>query len=146
MFKGLSHCDTEKLSIARLILNSSLSAGCIFAIGANQSAQANSKSIVAVEPLTCDLVSAIAPPTTPVTCLINRKEDVHDVKITPRQAQVLNNASQVFTLGQEMTPAIKKWLDNPITVVIGVSAIEIDEHHDDHDDHDDHLYLWHLHR
>ena len=34
-----------------------------------------------------------------------------------------------------MTPAIKKWLDNPLTVVVGVSAIEIDDHHDDHDDH-----------
>ena len=118
MFKGLSHCDTEKLSIARLILNSSLSAGCIFAIGANQSAQANSKSIVAVEPLACDVVSAIALPSTPVTCLIDRKQDVHNVKITPRQAQALKNANQVFTLGQEMTPAIKKWLDNPITVFL----------------------------
>ena len=48
-----------------------------------------------------------------------------------------------------MTPAMKKWLDNPLTVVVGVRAIEIDDHpdddddhsaakDDDHDDHDDH--------
>ena len=74
-------------------------------------------------------------PSTPVTCLIDRKQDVHDVKITPRQAQTLKSANQVFTLGSEMTPAMKKWLDNPLTVVVGVSAIEIDDHHDDHDDH-----------
>ena len=117
---------------------SSFLAGAFLFSGINQSAQANSKSIVAVEPLVCDVVSAIAPPSTPVTCLIDRKQDVHDVKITPRQAQTLKSANQVFTLGSEMTPAIKKWLDNPLTVVVGVSAIEIDDHHDDHDDHDDH--------
>ena len=120
------------------ILKSSFLAGAFLFSGINQSAQANSKSIVAVEPLVCDVVSAIAPPSTPVTCLIDRKQDVHDVKITPRQAQTLRSANQVFTLGSEMTPAIKKWLDNPLTVVVGVSAIEIDDHHDDHDDHDDH--------
>ena len=125
------------------ILKSSFIAGAFLFSGINQSAQANSKPIVAVEPLVCDVVSAIAPPSTPVTCLIDRKQDVHDVKITPRQAQILKNANQVFTLGSEMTPAIKKWLDNPLTVVVGVSAIEIDDHHDDHsaakdDDHDDH--------
>jgi zinc/manganese transport system substrate-binding protein len=120
------------------ILKSSFLAGAFLFSGINQSAQANSKSIVAVEPLVCDVVSAIAPPSTPVTCLIDRKQDVHDVKITPRQAQTLRSANQVFTLGSEMTPAIKKWLDNPLTVVVGVSAIEIDDHHDEHDDHDDH--------
>ena len=151
MFRGLLKTSSSKGSISRFILGSSLSAGFIFTIGVTQSAQANSKSIVAVEPLVCDLVSAIAPPSTPVTCLIDRKQDVHDVKITPRQAQTLRSANQVFTLGSEMTPAIKKWLDNPLTVVVGVSAIEIDDHddhddhgdhsaakHDDHDDHDDH--------
>ena len=117
------------------ILKRSFLAGAFLFSGINQSAQANTKSIVAVEPLVCDIVSAIAPPSTPITCLIDRKQDVHDVKITPRQAQTLKNANQVFTLGSEMTPAIKKWLDNPITVVVGVSAIEIDDHHDDHDDH-----------
>ena len=127
----------------KTVLKSSFLAGAFLFSGINQSAQANSKSIVAVEPLVCDVVSAIAPPSTPVTCLIDRKQDVHDVKITPRQAQTLKSANQVFTLGSEMTPAIKKWLDNPLTVVVGVSAIEIDDHHDDHsaakdDDHDDH--------
>ena len=42
-----------------------------------------------------------------------------------------------------MTPAIKKWLDNPLTVVVGVSAIDIDDHHDDHDNRDDHLAAKH---
>ena len=129
--------------INKTVLKSSLVAGAFLFSGINQSAQANSKPIVAVEPLVCDVVSAIAPPSTPVTCLIDRKQDVHDVKITPRQAQTLKSANQVFTLGSEMTPAMKKWLDNPLTVVVGVSAIEIDDHHDDHsaakhDDHDDH--------
>ena len=119
----------------KTVLKSSFLAGAFLFSGINQSAQANSKSIVAVEPLVCDVVSAIAPPSTPVTCLIDRKQDVHDVKITPKQAQTLKSANQVFTLGSEMTPAIKKWLDNPLTVVVGVSAIEIDDHHDDHDDH-----------
>ena len=122
--------------INKTALKSSLVAGAFLFSGINQTAQANTKSIVAVEPLVCDVVSAIAPPSTPVTCLIDRKQDVHDVKITPRQAQTLKSAKQVFTLGSEMTPAIKKWLDNPLTVVVGVSAIEIDNH-DDHDDHDD---------
>ena len=123
--------------INKTVLKSSLVAGAFLFSGINQTAQANTKSIVAVEPLVCDVVSAIAPPSTPVTCLIDRKQDVHDVRITPRQAQTLKSANQVFTLGSEMTPAIKKWLDNPLTVVVGVSAIEIDEHHD-HDDHGDH--------
>ncbi len=121
--------------INKTVLKSSLVAGAFLFSGINQSAQANSKPIVAVEPLVCDVVSAIAPPSTPVTCLIDRKQDVHDVKITPKQAQTLKSANQVFTLGSEMTPAMKKWLDNPLTVVVGVSAIEIDDHHDDHDDH-----------
>jgi len=126
---------SQKTPVARLIITSSLTAGFVYGAWDTQSAKANSNSIVAVEPLVCDLVSAIAPPSTPVTCLIDRKKDVHDVKITPRQVQKLRSANQIFTLGSEMTPAIKKWLDNPITVVVGVSAIEIDDHHDDHDDH-----------
>ena len=127
--------NKAKSIINKTVLKSSLVAGAFLFSGINQSAQANSKPIVAVEPLVCDVVSAIAPPSTPVTCLIDRKQDVHDVKITPRQAQTLKSANQVFTLGSEMTPAMKKWLDNPLTVVVGVSAIEIDDHHDDHDDH-----------
>ncbi len=128
---------------SRSILQSSLIAGAVFLSGTTQGVQAKEKSIVAIEPLVCDLVKAIAPPSKQVKCLIGRKVDVHDVKFSPRQAQALNNASQVFTLGQEMTPAIKKWQDNPRTTVVGVSAIEIDDHHDDHssakhDDHDDH--------
>ena len=126
-----------------VIFNTALLAGAVSLTGFNQSVQAKTKSIVAVEPLVCDLVKAIAPPSKQVKCLIDRKADVHDVKISPRQAQALKNGSQIFTLGTEMTPAMKNWLDNPITVVVGVSAIEIDDHHDDHssakhDDHDDH--------
>ncbi len=139
----------ENEAVQRKIISStsalfrySFLAGIISLSGGYQSLQAKPKSIVAVEPLVCDVVSAIAPPSKSVTCLLDRKQDVHDVKISPKQAQVLNNASQVFTLGQEMTPAIKRWLDNPITVVVGVSAIEIDDHDDHssakHDDHDDH--------
>ena len=92
-----------KSIINNKVLKSSLVAGAFLFSGINQTAQANTKSIVAVEPLVCDVVSAIAPPSTPVTCLIDRKQDVHDVKITPRQAQTLKSANQVFTLGSEMT-------------------------------------------
>ena len=136
MSNSSNQSKTTNPIINKTALKSSLVAGAFLFSGINQTAQANTKSIVAVEPLVCDVVSAIAPPSTPVTCLIDRKQDVHDVKITPRQAQTLKSAKQVFTLGSEMTPAIKKWLDNPLTVVVGVSAIEIDDH-DDHDDHDD---------
>jgi len=62
MFGGFLKVGSGKASVAKLLLGSSLSAGFVFAIGVNQSAQANSKSIVAVEPLICDLVSAIALP------------------------------------------------------------------------------------
>ncbi len=135
MSKLFNQSIKSKSIFNKTVLKNSFLAGAFLFSGIHQSAQANSKSIVAVEPLVCDVVSAIAPPSTPVTCLIDRKQDVHDVKITPRQAQTLKSANQVFTLGSEMTPAIKKWLDNPLTVVVGVSAIEIDDHHDDHDDH-----------
>ena len=144
MFNHFFEALQIKPSISRAIINSSILTGAVFLSGLHQGAQAQSKSIVAVEPLTCDLVSAIAPSSSQVTCLIDRKQDVHDVKISPRQASALKNASQIFTLGQEMTPAMKKWLNNPITVVIGVSAIDIDDHHDDHggghlaEKHDDH--------
>ena len=58
--------------------------------------------------------------------MVDRKQDVHDFKITPRQAQLLNSADKVFTLGKEMTPSMKNWEGKPQTVVIGVSAIDID--------------------
>ena len=144
MFNHFCEALQRKPSISRAIINSSILTGAVFLSGIHQGAQAQSKSIVAVEPLTCDLVSAIAPSSSQVTCLIDRKQDVHDVKISPRQASALKNASQIFTLGQEMTPAMKKWLNNPITVVIGVSAIDIDDHEVDHgvghsaEKHDDH--------
>ena len=72
--------------------------------------------------------------------MVDGKQDVHDFKITPRQAQLLNSADKVFTLGKEMTPSMKNWEGKPQTVVIGVSAIDVDEHsdHGGHDDHDDH--------
>ena len=142
MFFRLSKEENKKFSLKKTIFNASILAGAVLLSGIDQGVQAKPSSIVAVEPLTCDLVKAIALPSKPVNCLIDRKQDVHDVKISPRQAQALKNASQVFTLGQEMTPAMKKWLDNPITVVVGVSAIEIDVRDDHstakHDDHDDH--------
>jgi len=124
-------------SVTKLLIGSSISAGFVFTIGVSQSVQVNSKSTIAIEPLVCDVVSAIAPPSIPVTCLIDRKQDVHDIKLTPRQVQVLRSGNQVFTLGSEMTPAIKKWLDNPLTVVVGVSAIEIENQDEDRDDHDE---------
>ena len=87
---------------------------------------AKGKSYVAVEPLVCDLVKSIALPSDEVTCLVDRKQDVHDLKINPRQAQLLNSADKVFTLGKEMTPTMKNWEDKSNTVVVGVSAIEVE--------------------
>ena len=115
-------------------------AGTFLLAGIGEAALANSKSYIAVEPLTCDLLKSIALPSDEVTCLVDRKQDVHDLKITPRQAQLLNSADKVFTLGKEMTPSMRNWESKSQTVVIGVSAIDVDDHsdHDDHDDHDDH--------
>jgi len=167
MFNHFCEALQRKPSISRAIINSSILTGAVLLSGIQQGAQAQSKSIVAVEPLTCDLVSAIAPSSSQVTCLIDRKQDVHDVKISPKQARTLKSANHIFTLGQEMPPAMKRWLNNPVTVVVGVSAIDIDDHHDDghgvghsaekhgdhhddgHDGHDHHLHggldphVWH---
>ena len=66
-----------KSLLGRKIINTSLLAGAVFLTGIDQGVQAKPSSIVAVEPLTCDLVKAIALPSSPVTCLIDRKKDVH---------------------------------------------------------------------
>ena len=122
------------------VIKNSLLAGTVLLSTVGQDVLAKEKSYVAVEPLTCDLVKSIALPSDEVTCLVDRKQDVHDFKITPRQAQLLNSADKVFTLGKEMTPSMKNWEGKPQTVVIGVSAIDVDDHsdHGGHDDHDDH--------
>ena len=108
----------------------------LFSINTN-GAFAESKNYVAVEPLTCDIVKSIALPSDEVICLVDRKQDVHDLKISPKQARLLKKADKVFTLGTEMTPAMRNWVNRNSTVVLGVSAIDIDDH-SDHDDHDDH--------
>ena len=122
------------------VIKNSLLAGTVLLSTVAQDVLAKEKSYVAVEPLTCDLVKSIALPSDEVTCLVDRKQDVHDFKITPRQAQLLNSADKVFTLGKEMTPSMKNWEGKPQTVVIGVNAIDVDDHsdHGGHDDHDDH--------
>ena len=137
-----SYISHKKVSIR----NSLIASAALFSITTN-GAFAESKNYVAVEPLTCDIVKSIALPSDEVTCLVDRKQDVHDLKITPKQAKLLNLADKVFTLGTEMTPAMRNWVKKNNTVVLGVSAIDIDDHsdHDDlghsaikHDDHDDH--------
>ena len=87
---------------------------------------AKNKNYVAVEPLACDLLKALSPATNKVTCLVDRKQDVHDLKITPKQANILNKSDKVFTLGKEMTPAVKNLEKKSSTVVIGVSAIKVE--------------------
>ncbi len=131
---------SNKRSNHSTIIKNTLLAGTVLLSAVGQDALAKEKSYVAVEPLTCDLVKSIALPSDEVTCLVDRKQDVHDLKITPRQAQLLNSADKVFTLGKEMTPSMKNWEGKPQTVVIGVSAIDVDDHsdHGGHDDHDDH--------
>ena len=118
------------------IRNSLIASTALFSITTNV-AFAESKKYIAVEPLTCDIVKSIALPSDEVTCLVDRKQDVHDLKISPKQARLLKKADKVFTLGTEMTPAMRNWVKRNSTVVLGVSAIDIDDH-SDHDDHDDH--------
>ena len=131
---------TSKKSSSNSIIKNSVIAGTIIFTGFGQNVLAKGKSYVAVEPLVCDLVKSIALPSDEVTCLVDRKQDVHDFKINPKQAQLLNNADKVFTLGKEMTPSMRNWESKKQTVVIGVSAIEVDDHsdHAGHDDHSDH--------
>ena len=128
---------TNKKSSSKSIIKNSVIAGTIIFSGFGQDVLAKGKSYVAVEPLVCDLVKSIALPSDEVTCLVDRKQDVHDFKINPRQAQLLNNADKVFTLGKEMTPSMRNWESKKQTVVIGVSAIDVDDH-SDHAGHDDH--------
>ncbi|MBO8219273.1 metal ABC transporter solute-binding protein, Zn/Mn family [Prochlorococcus marinus] len=131
---------TNKTSSSNSIIKNSVIAGTIIFSGFGQDVLAKGKSYVAVEPLVCDLVKSIALPSDEVTCLVDRKQDVHDFKINPRQAQLLNNADKVFTLGKEMTPSMRNWESKKQTVVVGVSAIDVDDHsdHGGHDDHSDH--------
>ena len=128
---------TNKTSSTNSIIKNSVIAGTIIFSGFGQDVLAKGKSYVAVEPLVCDLVKSIALPSDEVTCLVDRKQDVHDFKINPRQAQLLNNSDKVFTLGKEMTPSMRNWESKKQTVVIGVSAIDVDDH-SDHAGHDDH--------
>ena len=117
---------TNKTGSCKSIIKNSVIAGTIIFSGFGQDVMAKGKSYVAVEPLVCDLVKSIALPSDEVTCLVDRKQDVHDLKINPRQAQLLNTADKVFTLGKEMTPTMKNWEDKSNTVVVGVSAIEVE--------------------
>ncbi len=136
----LEKFTTNKTSSSNSIIKNSVIAGTIILSGFGQDVLAKGKTYVAVEPLVCDLVKSIALPSDEVTCLVDRKQDVHDFKINPRQAQLLNNADKVFTLGKEMTPSMRNWESKKQTVVIGVSAINVDDHsdHEGHDDHSDH--------
>ncbi len=128
---------TNKKSSSNSIIKNSVIAATIIFSGFGQDVMAKGKSYVAVEPLVCDLVKSIALPSDEVTCLVDRKQDVHDFKINPRQAQLLNKSDKVFTLGKEMTPSMRNWESKKQTVVIGVSAIDVDDH-SDHGGHDDH--------
>ena len=131
---------TNKTGSSKSIIKNSIISGTIIFSGFGQDVMAKGKSYVAVEPLVCDLVKSIALPSDEVTCLVDRKQDVHDLKINPRQAQLLNSADKVFTLGKEMTPSMRNWESKKNTVVVGVSAIDVDDHsdHEGHDDHSDH--------
>jgi len=130
----------NKTGSSNSIIKNSVIAGSIIFCGFGQDVMAKGKSYLAVEPLVCDLVKSIALPSDEVTCLVDRKQDVHDLKINPRQAQLLNSADNVFTLGKEMTPSMRNWESKKNTVVVGVSAIDVDDHsdHGGHDDHSDH--------
>ena len=128
---------TNKTGSRKSIIKNSVIAGTIIFSGFGQDVMAKGKSYIAVEPLVCDLVKSIALQSDKVTCLVDRKQDVHDLKINPRQAQLLNSADKVFTLGKEMTPSMRNWENKKNTVVVGVSAIDVDDH-SDHGGHQDH--------
>ena len=94
-------------SISKSFIKSCLLVGT-FAITGCYGLNGEGESVVAVEPITCDLVNAIAAPDESITCLVERNVNVHNFKISPLDAQSLSNASQIITLGREMTPAIRK--------------------------------------
>ena len=75
---------TNKKGSSKSIIKNSVIAGTIIFSGFGQDVMAKGKSYVAVEPLVCDLVKSIALPSDEVTCLVDRKQDVHDLKINPR--------------------------------------------------------------
>ena len=76
--------SNKKKSSSNSIIKNSVIAGTIIFSGFGQDVMAKGKSYVAVEPLVCDLVKSIALPSDEVTCLVDRKQDVHDLKINPR--------------------------------------------------------------
>ena len=88
---------TNKISSRNSFIKNSVIAGTIMFSGFGQDVLAKGKSYVAVEPIVCDLVKSIALPSDKVTCLVDRKQDVHDLKINPRQAQLLNSAAVSYT-------------------------------------------------
>ena len=71
----------SKKAPSKSIIKNSLIAGSLIFSGFGHDVLAKSKSYVAVEPLVCDLVKSIALPSDKVTCLVDRKQDVHDLKI-----------------------------------------------------------------
>ena len=115
---------SNKRSHHSSVIKNTLLAGTVLLSTVGQDVLAKEKSYVAVEPLTCDIVKSIALPSDEVTCLVDRKQDVHDLKITPRQAQLLNSADKVFTLGKEMTPSMKNWEGKPCLLYTSDAADE----------------------
>ncbi len=109
-----SYISHKKVSIR----NSLIASAALFSINTN-GAFAASKNYVAVEPLTCDIVKSIALPSDEVICLVDRKQDVHDLKISPKH---------------DHGHSAKKHDDHDDHDDHGHSA----KKHDDHDDHDDH--------
>ena len=87
----------SKKAPSKSIIKNSLIAGSLIFSGFGHDVLAKGKSYVAVEPLVCDLVKSIALPSDKVTCLVDRKQDVHDLKINPKQAQLLSSADKIFT-------------------------------------------------
>ena len=81
IFKKVIFCNKKS---NHSVIKNSLLAGTLLLSAVGQDVLAKGKSYVAVEPLVCDLVKSIALPSDKVTCLVDRKQDVHDLKINPR--------------------------------------------------------------
>ncbi len=96
IFKKIFSSYTSYKNVS--IRNSLIASTALFSITTNV-AFAESKKYVAVEPLTCDIIKSIALPTDEVTCLTDRKQDVHDLKISPKQARLLKKEDKVFNIG-----------------------------------------------
>ena len=69
-------------------------------------------SIVAVEPVACDLVKKIVPKGLDVKCLLDNSDDPHYFMMSPKKLSILGKADQIITIGSLFTPQINRFENN----------------------------------